>query len=166
MTHLLLARKTSHPKRFAIWVALLLVFVLGMGAWVAFKRSPSVQVGTAITPPQPMPNFELLDQDGALTRLSDLRGKHVLLFFGYTHCPDFCPLNLVNFKRIKAALGQQAAGVRFVFVSVDGERDTPAVTKHYIGSFDSDFIGLTERAIVVAQVAAPFGARFERSDPC
>ena len=162
MTHLLLARKTSHPKRFALWVALLLVFVLGMGAGAAFKRSPSVQVGTPITPAQPMPNFELLDPNSQLTRLSDLRSKHVLLFFGYTHCPDFCPISLVNFKRIKAALGEQAAGVHFVFISVDGERDTPDVMKHYIASFDPSFIGLTERAFVVAQVAAPYGARFER----
>jgi protein SCO1 len=167
MTQQLLVRKTSHPKRFAIWVALLALFVLGMGAWAVFKRSPAVQagpvpVGTAIVPPQLMPNFELLDQNNRLTRLSDLRGKPVLLFFGYTHCPDVCPLNLVVFKRIKTALGERAAGVQFVFVSVDGERDTPAVMQHYIASFDPSFIGLTERAFVVAQVAAPYGARFER----
>jgi protein SCO1/2 len=163
MTHLLLVRKPSQRKPFVIWVALLLAFVLGMGFWLVFKTNSSKPtIGTAITPPQPMPNFELLNQEGALTRLSDLRGKHVLLFFGYTHCPDICPISLVNFKRIKAALGEQAHAVHFVMVSVDGERDTPEVMKHYVGSFDSDFVGLTERAFVVAQMAAPYGVRFER----
>ena len=162
MTHLILVRKTSHPKRFAIWVGLLLAFVLGMGLWATFVGSKPVQVAHAIAPPQTLPNFELVNQEGQLTRLTDLRGKHVLLFFGYTHCPDICPISLVNFKRIKAALGERAAGVHFVLVSVDGERDTPAVMKHYIASFDPGFIGLTERAFVVAQMAAPYGARFER----
>jgi protein SCO1/2 len=163
MSQFLLNRKSNLRKPFFIWISLLVAFVLGMGLWLALGRSLLPEsVGTTINPPQPMPNFELLNQDGQLTQLKDLRGKPTLLVFGYTHCPDICPISLVNFKRIKAELGQKGNNLQFVLVSVDGERDTPPVLKHYLNSFDPTFIALTERAFVVAQMAAPYGARFER----
>ncbi len=162
MTRLIRVRRPCHRTTFTIWFGLLLVLALGPGIWAIANHYTPAEVGTAVAPPQTMPNFELLDQNGQLTHLSDLKGNPVLLVFGYTHCPDFCPLSLVKFMHIKAALGDQAASVSFVFVSVDGERDTPEVMKRYISLFDPAFVGLTERAFVVAQVAAPYGARFER----
>ena len=143
-----------------VMAAVVLGLAVSIATW-GYINQPQ-PVGALINPPQPMPNFELLDQNGKLTRLSDLRGKAVLMIFGYTHCPDICPLTLVNFKRIKAGLGEAAGKINFVFISVDGERDTPEVMKAYVDSFDSTFMGLTERAFVVALVAAPYGARFER----
>ncbi|PJF46605.1 MAG: hypothetical protein CUN48_12970, partial [Candidatus Thermofonsia Clade 3 bacterium] len=80
---------------------------------------------------------------GSVTRLSDLRGKTVMLFFGYTHCPDVCPLALSEMRKVKAALGKDAERIAFVFVSVDGTRDTPEVLRRYVRIFDPDFIGLT-----------------------
>ena len=86
----------------------------------------------AKNPPVPVRNFELTNQDGQPTRLSDLRGKTVMLFFGYTHCPDVCPVTIADFVQLKKKLGSNADKMAFVLVSVDGERDTPAVLKNYL----------------------------------
>jgi len=160
MTHLIRIQPIDHPKRTLALVAAVLIGLAVLLGLVYVNRPQPI--GTPISPAQVMPDFELYDQNGTLTHLNNLSGKAVVMIFGYTHCPDFCPLGLVNFKRIKAALGDQADKVQFVLISVDGERDTPAVLKHYLGAFDPAFIGLTERAFVIAQVAAPYGARFER----
>ncbi|HWQ83906.1 MAG TPA: SCO family protein, partial [Anaerolineales bacterium] len=76
-------------------------------------------------------------------QLSAQSGKAVLMFFGYTNCPDVCPLTLAEYRQIKADLGSQAARVEFVIVTVDPERDTPERMLSYVGSFDSEFIGLS-----------------------
>jgi protein SCO1/2 len=88
--------------------------------------------GTPIDPPRPLADFTLPSQDGTPLSLSALHGKYVLLFFGYTHCPDVCPTTLTDFVQVKRALGAAASQVRFVFISVDGERDTPPVLRHFM----------------------------------
>ena len=118
-------------------------------------------IGVTIDPPQPMPDFVLVNQDGQSTALTSLRGKPLLFVFAYTHCPDICPLTIVDFKRIKKALGDQGSQVNFAMITVDGERDTPEVLKRYLGSFDDTFIGLTGASGIVAQIAQPYGAKFE-----
>ena len=87
--------------------------------------------------------FELRDQNGDLFRMEDQKGKVVLLFFGYTNCPDVCPTTLSKFKKIRAALGDQADQVAFVFITVDPERDYPNKIQAYLKAFHSSFIGLT-----------------------
>lgn len=69
-------------------------------------------------------------------------GKLVLLYFGYTHCPDYCPMMLTDWARVKRDLGAKADGMRFVFVSVDPDRDTPQLTERFAHEFDPSFIGL------------------------
>src|SRR5450759_258239 len=69
-------------------------------------------------------------------------GKLVLLYFGYTHCPDYCPMMLTDWARVKRDLGAKADGIRFVFVSVDPDRDTPQLTERFVRDFDPSFIGL------------------------
>ena len=88
-------------------------------------------------------DFKLTNQDGGTTRLKDLRGKAVLLAFGYTHCPDVCPATLAKFKAVKAALGREGRHMAGVFISVDPQRDSPAVLKKWVRNFDSAFLGLT-----------------------
>lgn len=97
-------------------------------------------------------------------RLSDLRGKHVLIAFGYTHCPDVCPVTLARFKQIKAALTDKASEIHFVFISVDGKRDTSERLKEYLSLFDSDFIGLTGDEASVRDVIGRYGGQFEIND--
>jgi protein SCO1/2 len=98
---------------------------------------------TNVTPPRQLQDFTLTNQNKQPTSLSSLRGKNILMFFGYTHCPDVCPLTLLEYKKVKAALGNKAEQVNFVFVSVDGTRDTPEVVANYVNKFDPSFIGLT-----------------------
>jgi len=84
------------------------------------------------------------------------------VFFGYTHCPDVCPTTLADWKRVKAQLGPTAARVRFVFVTVDPERDTPAVALRYARQFDSSFVGLSGDAPTTARVLELFGVAAAR----
>ncbi len=76
-------------------------------------------------------------------QLSDQQGKIVLIFFGYTNCPDVCPITLSEFKRIKAMLGDKADRVRFVYITVDPERDTVERINTFLQNFDPTFTGLT-----------------------
>lgn len=99
--------------------------------------------GTQLEPPKPAAAFTLTNQDGVTVRLDDYRGQLVMLFFGYTHCPDICPLTLSEFKQIREQLGADAQYVRFVLISVDPERDTPEQLKTYLAQFDTSFQGLT-----------------------
>lgn len=102
-----------------------------------------VYQGSLIDPPAPAADFALTDQHGQPFRLSDQQGKVVLIAFGYTNCPDVCPLTLANFKEIKAELKDQVGEVQFAFVTIDPERDTQERLQAYIGSFDPEFIGLS-----------------------
>jgi protein SCO1/2 len=96
-----------------------------------------------IEPPRQLTSFTLPSSTGQPVSLGDFKGRLVLMFFGYTHCPDVCPTTLGEFKQVKQQLGSAARDVAFVFVSVDGERDTPAMLKKYVTIFDPDFIGLS-----------------------
>lgn len=118
--------------------------------------------GTLLDPPKEVGDFTLTDQDGRLFRLSDLRGKVALLFFGYTHCPDICPTTLAEFKRVKASLGDEAERVAFVFVSVDGARDTSERLAAYVRAFDPQFIGLTGDDAALRPIARDFGVFYQR----
>lgn len=88
-------------------------------------------------------DFELTDGDGKPFKLSDLKGKVVILSFGYTHCPDVCPTELLTYNDSLKQLGNDAENVKVVFVSVDPERDTPELVGKYAKQFNPDFIGLT-----------------------
>lgn len=117
---------------------------------------------TPINPPRDMPDFTLTNQDGEPINLSDLRGKYVLMTFGYTHCPDVCPLTLNEFRRIRESLGDLAENVEFVFISVDGERDTPEVIKQYLETRElQGFIGLTGDADTLRKIGVDYGLFFE-----
>lgn len=87
--------------------------------------------------------FTLTTTDGRPFRLSEQRGKVVLMFFGFTSCPDVCPTTLAEAKRIMEGLGDETENVRFVFITVDPERDTPEQLGQYVSTFHSEIIGLT-----------------------
>ncbi len=98
--------------------------------------------GNAINPPEALPDFRLTDTAGQTRAVSDLKGRVVLLYFGYTHCPDACPLTLAHFAQVKRDLGTDAGQVAFVFVTTDPDRDTADVLKQYLAQFDPGIIGL------------------------
>ena len=115
-----------------------------------------------LAPPIDVPDFTLSNQDGRAFRLSDLRGRHILLTFGFTNCPDICPLTLSDFQQVGDMLGDRADEVTFVFISVDGRRDTPAVLRSYFEFRQLDgIIALTGSEDRVRAIGAPLGLSFE-----
>jgi protein SCO1/2 len=114
--------------------------------------------GLALTPPKPKPDFTLTDTEGKPFDLRrDTEGYVTLLFFGYTHCPDVCPVHLANIAAVLHKLPVTTSQrVRMVFVTTDPERDTREVVRAYLDKFDRGFIGLTgtAEAVLAAQAAS------------
>jgi protein SCO1/2 len=106
----------------------------------------------------------MADQNGAAKRISDLAGAPTLVFFGFTHCPDICPTTLQQLALIKSSR-PELTGLRIAFISVDGERDTPAVMKDYLKRFPAEFVGLTAPAEQVRSLALRFSAPFFKDPP-
>lgn len=99
------------------------------------------------------PDFTLTNQDGEKVTLGDFKGKVVFMFFGYTHCPDICPVTLANLNGAVNELGNDKDKVRVIFVTVDPERDSQAELKKYVTYFNKDFIGLTGTPDEIKNVA-------------
>jgi cytochrome oxidase Cu insertion factor (SCO1/SenC/PrrC family) len=106
-------------------------------------------------------DFTLTDHDGHVFRLSQLRGKVVLLFFGYTSCPDACPTTMAKLSRVYKLLGPEGDRVVTLFVSVDPNRDTPHVLKDYLKYFKLNALGLTGSKAEIDAVVHQYGARYE-----
>ena len=87
-------------------------------------------------------DFSLLDPDGKVRTLADFKGKVVVMFFGYTQCPDVCPTTLTEMQQVMTLMGPQADKVQVLFVTVDPQRDTAAILKQYVPAFDQRFLGL------------------------
>jgi protein SCO1 len=115
---------------------------------------------TVIEPPLPVPDFSLTNQQGENISLSDLRGKAVLLTFGFIHCPDVCPITLSEMRMIHEQMGSDA--INYVFITVDGERDTPEVLATYFTTMrvDSFMIGMTGTEAELRQMGLPYGLDF------
>lgn len=109
-------------------------------------------------------DFTLANQHGGVTSLADLRGDVVMIFFGYTYCPDYCPATLFTMAQARKLLAQD--GVRFhgIFITVDPERDTPERLREYVGFFDPQFLALSGSSEELARVARDFGAAFEKGE--
>ncbi|NNJ09190.1 SCO family protein [Chloroflexales bacterium ZM16-3] len=119
--------------------------------------------GTEITPPKDLTDFTLPSSEGGKPlSLSDLRGKPVLVYFGYTFCPDVCPTTMAEFIRIKQDLGDQADQLAVLMVSVDPERDTPEVMQRYLKAFDPSFIGMSGDDATLRKIGGEYGLYYER----
>jgi protein SCO1/2 len=113
--------------------------------------------GSLIDPPVEAHQFELTDVNGQPFQLRDLDGQVVVMFFGYTSCPDVCPVTLSDFLRIRTQLGKEGDKVSFVFVTVDPERDDAERLKKYLANFDPAIIGLTGDREQLEPVWASYG---------
>lgn len=118
--------------------------------------------GTVYQPPLELMDFTLPASTGQDLSLSDMRGQWVLMFFGYTRCPDVCPITLNEFRQVKAELGDGADAVNFLFISVDSPRDTPDVIGTYLARFDSDFIGMSGEDDVLERITDDYSLFYER----
>jgi protein SCO1 len=106
--------------------------------------------------------FKLTDQNGQAVSDQDLKGHPFLVFFGFTHCPDVCPTTLFEVSEVLRALGPDADRVRALFITVDPERDTPALMKDYLSSFDPHLAGLTGDPAAVTAVAKAYRVYFKK----
>jgi protein SCO1 len=131
-------------KRF-FWVVtgVLSLVVLAAAVATILMRLPKTFSGSVINPPSPASDFSLTSQTGGTVRLSDYRGKYVLLFFGFSHCTNECPATMAILAKARTELGAQANDVQVVFVSTDPVNDTPQSMGTFLARFDPTFIGLT-----------------------
>lgn len=140
------------------------VLVAALLVGFQLSRRPYTYRGSTIDPPVPAADFELSNQHGQKFRLSEQRGEIVLLFFGYSNCPDVCPLTMSNFKSIKEELGDQADKVRFIFVTVDPERDTKERLLEYVKVFDPEIVALTGSRAELEPVWKSYGVYQAKQD--
>jgi protein SCO1/2 len=126
---------------------------------------PALERVTVLATPQAIADFKLTDHDGRPRTFSSLHGAPTLVFFGFTHCPDVCPAAMTKLKLLHESGGGALRAVRVVMISVDGERDTPAVMKKYLASFSPRFIGLTGNPRAVADIATRFSAVAFKEQP-
>lgn len=129
-----------------LWVGFVLFVIVGVAALGVYLFAPPAALrGTVYSEPfPPAPEIELTRGNGDAFRLSQLQGNIVLLFFGYTSCPDVCPTTMAEMKSALEKIGQEKASqVNVVFITVDPERDTPERVQEYVDHFNSNFIGLS-----------------------
>jgi protein SCO1/2 len=161
-----------------IWIPLLLLVVwlagIEAGRLYSAGRSPvaglvanpvALESGTWLSPPRPLPAFDLVDQDGNAAGPARFQGRWTLVFFGFTHCPEACPTTLALLATVRRELAGLVPADRVpdvLLVSVDPERDTPPVLKSYLAGFDPSFSGLTGNPEAVRAFATALGVPYRK----
>jgi len=142
--------------RLTLWLTIL-VIATGCG-----NSGPSFK-STDITGADIAGDFHLIDHNGQPRSRSDFRGKVLVVFFGFTHCPDVCPTTLSQLALALKRLGPEAERVQVVMITVDPERDTPEVLKQYVTALDPRFLGLTGDAAAIAEAAKQFKVFYQKT---
>jgi len=130
------------PKPILLTFGLLFGFFAVLLA-ARYVNQPYTFHGSLLASPVAAADFALTDQNSNVFHLSDVKGQAVLIFFGYTFCPDVCPATLTRFKQVRAELGATSEQVKFILITVDPERDPPERLQAYLQNFDPTFVGLT-----------------------
>lgn len=136
-------------------LAFLLLALLLAGCDKVGSRAPVFQ-NTDLTGLDYAKDFALTDHNGKPRTLADFKGKVVVMFFGYTQCPDVCPTTMVEMANVVKELGPAGKDVQVLFVTIDPERDTPALLKQYVPAFNPTFLGLYGDAAATARTAKEF----------
>lgn len=153
---------------------LVLVFIgataLGAGIWLGdawlshATRAPVEISGFYLPEPRPLEPFTLTDQSGRPFEREDFEGRWTFLYFGYTYCPDVCPMTLAELDQVEARLAAQGlADVAYLLISVDPERDSPERLREYTGYFNEKFQGATGSHDQLQNLARQFGVIYRRS---
>jgi protein SCO1/2 len=127
-------------------------------------RPASSAAQIAVPPKGSGVHFALTGSDGMTVTEQSYRGKWLVVYFGYTYCPDICPTTMMELAQALQALGPRAAGVQAVFISVDPQRDKPDLLAEYLKAFDPRFIGLTGSSMQISAAAKSFNVFYERHD--
>lgn len=144
--------KQAMSLRAALTGLLMLALSIAGCGWGAPAPVPVLPIGG---------DFALMDHNGQRFELSSLRGKVVLIFFGYTFCPDACPTTMSKLASVYRQLGTDARRVKTLYISVDPQRDTPAVLKADLSNFEVDALGLTGTKEEIDKAVALYGAAYE-----
>lgn len=156
------------PRRRRRWLPALLVTVAALaGVLVAFTwLRPHTYAGVVLQSPSPAPAMDGLSlHTGEPVDLDAYRGDVVLVYFGYTHCPDVCPTALSGIARAKELLGSRSEQVHTLMVTVDPARDTPRVLGEFVGHFDPRFLGVHGDEEAIAEVSALYGIYYSLGEP-
>ena len=150
------------PRRAVlIFAAAVLLIAAGLGGFAFMSRQLAESGGTGVAlvggP------FSLTDQDGRRVSEKDFLGRHMLVFFGFTYCPDICPTELQVMMAALDAMGPQGEEIQPVFVSIDPERDTPEVLKSYVENFGARLIGLTGTPEEIAAAAKAYRVYYAKA---
>ena len=137
------------------WLLGLLGAIILVSAFLLME--PYKIKGSEITTAAPAPLFTLESSQGDMYSLKDHQGKFLILFFGYTYCPDICPTTLYKLKTVEEELGKNADEVEIVFITVDPKRDTQEKLANYLNSFDDSFFGLTGDEPALERVWKDYG---------
>ena len=149
---------------FRRWAALLLMLASVTLLPGCFDKKPSF-VSIDVTGADYARDFSLPDADGKVRSLKDFKGKVVVVFFGYTQCPDVCPTTMNELAEIRKLMGKDGERLQVIFITVDPQRDTPQVLKAYLGNFDPSFVALRPAsAEQLAALAKDFKVYFKRVD--
>jgi protein SCO1/2 len=162
-----LAAPAARRAAWAFWLSALLIVALGVAAGLALARlwpaEPDFH-GGVLSPPAELPYLDLQRAAGGRFSTADTRGRLSLFFFGYTTCPDVCPMALAEIAQVRRQLGERAGQVDVYFITVDPERDTPARLASYLANFDRGIVGLTGTPGELARARAAFGAVAQRRE--
>jgi protein SCO1/2 len=159
----------ARVQRILALVAACLVAALG-GAlaarhWLAAPAPPVTEAAAVYAAPRPLPPFELVARDGARFDRGSFAGHYTFVFFGFTNCPYLCPTTLAELAQATRLLADLPAASRpaVVMVSVDPERDTPALLARYVEHFDARFVGVTGSDAALTTLATAVGAAYQRT---
>lgn len=151
-------------RKIVFGIVIALVALLAAALFIRPAPKAAAFAGIFLDPSIPAKDFALQGPGGEIT-LADLKGRYVVLFFGYTSCPDVCPTTLARISSAVRAIGREAIeNVQVVLVSVDPERDTPERLAAYTAAFGENVIGLTGTPEQVASVASAYGIHFAKRE--
>ena len=150
-------------KTAIIVAAVFMVVIVFVAVWAVQNSETNLKYnGTLIDPAAPAAEIALTHANGEVVRLSDYRGKVVLIYFGYTNCPDYCPTTMVNMRDTMEELGDLADEVVFFFVTIDPENDSPERMDDYVTIFNPAFFGLSGSEEELAKIWKDYGVFREK----
>jgi protein SCO1 len=160
----------SASRVLPVWIILIAALAAGSGLWLGSRffsvpAAPRLENAVLYPSPRPIAQFHLTQASGAPLTLDDWHGHWNVVYFGYTNCPDVCPTTLASFKQAWKDLGKSglAGSVRFDFVSVDPQRDTPDHLRQYVDFFSPDFVAATGTDEELSSLTRALGLVYSRT---
>jgi protein SCO1/2 len=151
-------------KRKTILAMMIILALAITSACSSQGLDPSQFKGTFMPTPIPAPDFALTNAAGETVHLNDYEGKIVLLYYGYTFCPDICPTTLSELSKVQRELDDEGEKIQVLMVTVDPERDTPEKLEQYVTHFHPDFVGLSGTKEEIDAAGEGFGIFYEKEE--